>query len=243
MKSLVAVAGIGVALMSQAFAQPAPLPGGQAHPDNMYLSPPPMTYGEASDLRLTTHDGRSFIGRIVGGTLTIQTVFGTRDLDASHLKAFSSQLLALDDGFTHTGTVSLLAGTIRFQDAQGISRTIAAANVAAVQGALTFGTFPPAQSAVPAGESEASGAASEIRALLLGKWIDSQNTAWEFFKDGTVLMRRQLSGHFLVDHRRLKVDFWMFGMQMAQVYDIADVSHDQIVLRQQTSQLILRRMP
>jgi hypothetical protein len=242
MKGFLVTAGVGAVLMGQAFAQPAPMPGGQAHPDNMYLSPPPMTYGEASDLRLTTHDGRTLDGRIVGGTLTAHTVFGTRDIDASHLTAFSSQMLALDDGFTHTGSVTLLAGTIRFQDAQG-TQTIAAANVAAIQGVLTFGTVQPAQSAGPVGEIEASRTASEIRAVLLGKWTDSQNTAWEFFKDGTVLMRQQLSGHFLVDHRRLKVDIWMFGMQMAQVYDIADVSHDQIVLRQQNSQLILRRTP
>jgi len=234
-----AAACSGCLLSSLALAQPGPIPGGYAHPDNAYLSPPPMTGEDAATLRLTTTDGRTLEGKIVGGALTIQTVFGTRDIEAVHLKVLSGQMLALDDGFTHNGSVTVLDGTLQFETMEGI-QTIPAAKLSTIRDGLTFGNLEPSRSAA---NSEPSETSSEVRGLLLGKWVDSQNTSWEFFRDGTLLMRQQLSGHFLVDRNRLKVDIWMFGIKMAQVYDIVDASHDQVVLRQKSSQLVLHRTP
>ena len=198
-----------------------------------------MTAEDASTLRLTTTDGRTLEGKIVGGALTVQTVFGTRDIDAVHLKVLSAQMLALDDGFTHNGAVTVLNGSLQFETPEGV-QTIPTARLSTVRDGLTFGNLEPSHTAANVESSESP---AEVRSLLLGKWMDSQNTSWEFFRDGTMLMRQQLSGHFLVDHNRLKVDIWMFGIKMAQVYDIVDASHDQIVLRQQSSQLVLHRTP
>jgi len=198
-----------------------------------------MTAEDAATLRLTTTDGRTLEGKIVGGALTVQTVFGTRDIEAVHLKVLSGQMLALDDGFTHNGAVTVLDGSLQFETPEGV-QTIPAVKLSTIRDGLTFGNLEPSH---PAASVEASETSSEVRSLLLGKWMDSQNTSWEFFRDGTMLMRQQLSGHFLVDRNRLKVDVWMFGIKMAQVYDIVDASHDQIVLRQQGSQLVLHRTP
>lgn len=223
------------------FAQPSPLPGGRPYPDNVHLSPPPPSRADDATMSLTTTDGRTLEGTIVGGALTVQTLFGTRDIEAAHIQSLSDRMLVLDDGFIHNGTVTILRGSILLKTADGVL-TIPAAGVLTLHGALTFTSpRPPGQIASPGPAMTLA----DLHRILVGKWYDSQSTSWEFFQDGTVLLRQQLTGHYtIVEPNRLKLDIWMFGIQMAKVYEILDVGQDRVVLQLQGAQpLTLRRVP
>ncbi len=222
-----------------AYAQPGPIPGGQPYPDNVYLSPPPQTQADAATMHLTTRDGRTVTGMITSGLITVKTAFGTRDIDAIHIQSLNDQMLALDDGFTHSGTVTILKGSVQFRTTEELLN-VPASSIHALRGTLTVGALPQSSGGQASSSDEP---ATDVHRIIVGKWFDSQSTNWEFFKDGTFLMRQQLTGHYtFVDSRHLKIDIWMFGMQMAQVYEVAELNHDLIVLKQQSSQLTLKRV-
>ena len=149
-------------------------------------------------LRLTTSDGKVVEGTILDGTLTITNAFGSRQIDATSLRSMSPAGLMLDTGLTVTGSVSIVAGTLRVETKQGLM-TIAGPALRTVQGTGTYLT-PSSPGSMP-GKIQ-----GDPRALLLGTWQDSNGQTWEFLKDGTVLMGQMTARYRLPDERHLEVD-------------------------------------
>ncbi len=153
---------------------------------------------EERPVRLTTGNGKAVEGVILDGTLTITNAFGSRQIDATSLRALSPAGLMLDTGLTLTGTVTIVEGTIRVKTERGLV-TISGPALRTVQ---TSGTYLASGS--PA--SRSGKIEGDPRTLLLGTWQDSNGQTWEFLKDGTVLMGQMPARYHLPDERHLNVD-------------------------------------
>lgn len=152
---------------------------------------------EEQPVRLTTSDGKAIEGAILDGTLTITNAFGSRQIDATSLRSLSPAGLMLDTGLTVTGSVSIVAGTLRVKTERGLV-TIEGPALRTVQASGTYlASGSPAS--IP-GKIE-----GDPRTLLLGKWQDSNGQTWEFLKDGTVLMGQMTARYHLPDERHLNV--------------------------------------
>jgi hypothetical protein len=97
--------------------------------------------------------------------------------------------------------------------------------------------------------------------LVLGQWEDGNSQTWEFFKDGTVLIRRLSAGYTFPDQRHIKILIngmvgvgmvpggaavpgldMLSGTQLARVYEIVELSRNRMVWREQGTDTVLKRL-
>ncbi len=195
-----------------------------------------------------TKDGKQIEGTIVGGSVTIKSAIKTREVEAQKIHALSRTLMKDDEGHTVAGGITILGGEVQVATEKG-TVTIQAQNIETIKAADMFMT--PRR---PGGTVAAGQGSQDPQQLILGRWQDSSGIAWEFFKDGTLV-----SGHFsgrygFVGPRRVKIEIGssvgmlmgpvvMSGMQAVQVYEIVDLSGEQLVWEYQGNQTTLTRVP
>ena len=210
---------------------------------------------EDRKLTVTTSDGKSVEGYILGETLSVQTTFGTRQIDAQKIRLFSPAGMNLTDGTLLTGTVTVTEGQVRVQTDKGIV-AIPGRLVHSIQGQGAYLSTAQPTGPVPGEGGDGESAAS----LLLGRWQDSNGVAWEFLKDGTVTQGAMAVRYSFPDHRHLKLHLgqagagvghggmgqafmpMMGGIGLDRVYDIASASHSRVVLKYQGNDLTLTRV-
>ncbi|MFM8552460.1 MAG: hypothetical protein ACKOCD_09185 [Nitrospiraceae bacterium] len=198
-------------------------------------------------LRLTTSDGKTVEGVVLDGTLTVTNAFGSRQIDATHLRALSPAGLMLDTGLTLTGTVTITNGTLRVETKQGLV-TIEGQALRTVQGGGTY-VSPSAPGSMP-GKIQ-----GDTRPLLLGKWQDSNGQTWEFLKDGTVLMGQMTARYRLPDERHLMVELnfgigmmapgspaVLSGQGMGRLYEIVSLDQQSMAWNLQGNAITLTRL-
>lgn len=193
-------------------------------------------------MTITTTDSRQVEGTILEGSLTVQSTFGQKKVDAGKIRLFSPAGMNLTDGTIFAGTVTILDGELQVQTAKGVV-AIKGRQIHSIQG--QGGYLSTAQ---PAGPSPDDLGEGETRALVLGKWQDSNGMAWEFLKDGTVTQGNAAHRFTFPDHRHLKLHVGsagvgvgvpgmhggfmsMGGMSMDRVYEIASISHSRMVFK------------
>lgn len=201
---------------------------------------------------VTTTDGKQVAGTILDGTLTLQSPFGTKTVAAEQIRLFSPAGLSLTSGLTLTGAVSILDGQMQVQTDKGVV-TIAGPRLYSVQGRGGYLATAP-----PPGPSPADLGEGEVKALVLGKWQDSNGVTWEFLQDGTVTQGNSALRYSFPDHRHLKLHLgqagagmgmhgaampMLGGLSLDRVYEIASLSHQKMVFKYQGNVLSFARMP
>lgn len=205
------------------------------------------TPSEERPVRLTTSDGKAVEGVILDGTLTITNAFGSRKIDAVHLRALSPAGLMLDTGLTVTGTVTIVEGTLRVKTERGLV-TIEGPALRTVQ---TSGTYLASGSP----GSRSGRIQGDPRTLILGRWQDSNGQTWEFLKDGTALMGQMTTRYHLPDERHLTVEVNLgigmmvpgspavvSGQGMGRVYDILSLDQQRMAWALQGNEITLTRL-
>lgn len=201
---------------------------------------------------VTTSDGKTLAGQLLGDQLSVQTAFGTQHIDARQIRLYSPAGMHLTNGTVLTGSVSILEGQVRVRTDKGIVTTQGRL-VHSIQGQGGYlSTAPPAG---PAPGDEASTAA-----LLLGRWQDSNGATWEFLKDGTVTQGNASLRYTFPDHRHLKIHVGqagaavgmpgmqggamptMGGIGLDRVYEIASAGQSKVLLKYQGNDLTLTRI-
>lgn len=207
-------------------------------------------------MTLTTSDGKQVAGTILDGTLTVQSTFGTKTIAAQQIRLFSPAGMNLASGLMLTGAVTILDGQLQVQTDKGVV-TIAGPTLYSVQGQGGYMATAP-----PAGPSPDSLTDGETKALVLGKWQDSNGMTWEFLQDGTVTQGNSALHYSFPDHRHLKLHLGQAGAGMAmggtmggavmpmlgglsldRVYEIASLSHQKMVFKYQGNVLSFTRKP
>ncbi|MBM4124307.1 MAG: PilZ domain-containing protein [Nitrospira sp.] len=206
-------------------------------------------FADGPSRTVITKDGARIEGTIVGGSVTVKTTIKTREIEAQLIHALSKGLLKTDDGLTMVGAVTIVSGEVQVETEKG-RVVVPALNIDTIQASDMHMTprHPSGPGAAP------GGGVQEPQKMIVGRWQDSSGIAWEFFKDGTVV-----SGHYngrfsFVDPHRVKVELGMPvgialgpvvmpGTQSVRVYDIVDLSGEQLVWEYQGNQVTLQRMP
>lgn len=207
------------------------------------------TGAEEPHRTVVTKDGKQIEGTIVGGSLTIKSTFKTQEIDAQLIHALSKSLVKTDDGRTLVGAVTILGGEVQVATEKG-TVVIPAGNIQTIQASDMFMTPRHAGSA----GSVSSEGSQELQKLIVGRWQDSSGITWEFFKDGTLVSGHYNGSYSFVDPHRVKIGLGMPvgivvgpvavpGMQSVLVYDIVDLSGDQLVWEYQGNQVTLQRIP
>ncbi|TAJ24251.1 MAG: hypothetical protein EPO64_09715 [Nitrospirae bacterium] len=197
---------------------------------------------------VVTKDGKQIEGTIVGGSLTIKSTLRTQEIDAQLIHALSKGLVKTDDGRTLVGAITILGGEVQVAMEKG-TVVIPAGNIQTIQASDMFMT--PRHSG---SESAPSVGSQEPQKLIVGRWQDSSGITWEFFKDGTLVSGHYNGSYSFVDPHRVKIGLGMPvgivvgpvavpGMQSVRVYDIVDLSGDQLVWEYQGNQVTLQRIP
>jgi hypothetical protein len=205
---------------------------------------------------VTTTDGKQLAGTILDGTLTLQSTFGAKTIAAQQIRLFSPAGLTLTSGLMFTGTITILDGQMQMQTDKGVV-TIAGPKLYSVHGQSGYLATAP-----PAGPSPDSLSDGETKALVLGKWQDSNGVTWEFLQDGTVTQGNSALHYSFPDHRHLKLHVGQAGAGMAvggtmggavmpmlgglsldRVYEIASLSRQKMVFKYQGNELSFTRRP
>ena len=215
----------------------------------LLFSLPTAGWAEEPIRTIVTKDGKQVEGTIVGGSLTIKSAIKTREVEARRIHALSHNLLKDDEGHTLVGALTILGGDVQVTTDKG-TVTIPAQNIELIKATDMFMT--PRR---PSGVGTAGEGSQDPAQLILGRWQDSSSITWEFFKDGT-LVSGQLAGRYsFVGSHRVKVEvnlpvgmqegsaFVMPGMQAVRVYEIVDLSGEQLVWDYQGNQMTLTRVP
>lgn len=214
----------------------------------LFLSLPFSVMADDSYRTVITKDGKQIEGAIVGGSITIKSAIKTREIDAQRIHALSKTLMKDDEGHTVVGAITIMGGEVQVETEKG-TVTIPAQNIELIKAEDMYMTPRRPSVAVAAGQG-----AQGPEQLILGRWQDSSSIAWEFFKDGTLV-----SGHFsgrysFVGPHRIKIELgasvgmlmgpvMMSGMQGVQVYEIVDLSGEQLVWNYQGNQSTMTRVP
>jgi hypothetical protein len=215
----------------------------------LFISLPAAGWAEDAIRTVITKDGRQVEGTIIGGSLTIKSAIKTREVEARRIHALSRTLLKDDEGHTLVGALAILSGDVRVMTDKG-TVTIPAQNIELIKAADMFMT--PLR---PSGGGMAGEGSQDPAQLILGRWQDSSSIAWEFFKDGT-LVSGQLAGRYsFVGSHRVKIEisspvgmqegsaFVMPGTQAVRVYEIVDLTGEQLVWDYQGNQITMTRVP
>lgn len=198
-------------------------------------------------VRLTTGDGKVVEGVILDGTLTITNAFGSRQIDATHLRALSPAGLMLDTGLTVTGNVTIVEGTLRVKTERGLVAIEGQALRIVQASGISLASGSPG--------SRSGKIQGDPRTLILGKWRDSNGQTWEFLKDGTALMGQMTARYRLPDERHLEVEV-NFGLGMmvpgspavvsgqglGRLYDILSLDQQRMAWDLQGNEMTLTRI-
>ncbi len=199
---------------------------------------------------VTTTDGKQVQGVVSGGSLTVQSTLGTREVDGRKLRVLSSAGMTLTDGTMFAGSVTIVSGSLQVQTDKG-PVAVAGRTVQSVQSRGTY--LSP--SASPAG----TGGGEPIESVILGRWQDSNGGSWEFLKDGTAVVQNMPFRYSLPDAQHVKIDMGSMGVgvtpghqsgagvmvggfAVGRVYDVVSASQDRIVWRSQGNDMTLTRV-
>lgn len=209
-------------------------------------------FDDRAIVTVTTTDGKQVVGSITGGTVSVQSSFGVKAVEAPLIRLFSPAGLTLTNGLIFAGAVSILDGQVSVRTDTGVV-TVAGRQIHSIQGQGGY-----VAAAAPAGPSADDLSEDDTRALLLGRWQDSNGATWEFLKDGTVTQGNTALRYSFPDHRHVKLHLgqagagmgmhgavmpMLGGLSLDRVYEIASLSHQRMVFKYQGNVLTLTRMP
>jgi hypothetical protein len=198
--------------------------------------------GSAESIRqVTTHDGRLIEGSFVGGSIAVESISGTRVVDARKIRTLTRSLLEVDGGYRLMGQITVTGGEVQVETAQEM-QTISASEIAIISSgeAILHGN----QSLSGSGRPTTDHARSQSGPVILGRWKDNSGYTWEFFEDGTYVNGQVGGTYRILSPRRVKIDVtFMFGMGGARVYDIEEQAPDRLALIYQGNRTVLTRVP